>query len=71
MNIQIDPLKLQKMAFVYNAIEDGWHVRKKGECYIFSKNHEGKKEIFLDSYLQHFVSEKMNIKHIINKETID
>ena len=70
MNVNIDPVILQKMAFIYNAIEDGWYIRKKGECYVFSKMHEGKKEIYLDSYLKQFVSEKMNIQQLVN-DTID
>ncbi len=69
MNVNIDPVVLQKMAFIYNAIEDGWSIKKKGECYVFSKTHEGKKEIYLDSYLKQFVSEKMNIRHLINAST--
>ena len=34
---------LQKMAFIYNALENGWQISKNNEKYIFLKNHEGKK----------------------------
>ena len=37
---ELDPLKLQKMAFLYNALENGWTVKKKKDLYIFSKNHQ-------------------------------
>ena len=29
--IQIDYLTLQKMAFLFNALEDGWQIRKSKE----------------------------------------
>ena len=32
--IQIDYLTLQKMAFLFNALEDGWQIRKSKEKYI-------------------------------------
>ena len=64
--IQIDYLTLQKMAFLFNALEDGWQIRKSKEKYIFTKKHEGKKEVFLDSYLKRFVEENFNI----NKYTL-
>ena len=68
MNVEINPIVLQKMAFIYNAIEDNWSIRKKGDCYVFSKPHEGKKEIYLDTYLKRFVTEKTNISHLINEQ---
>jgi hypothetical protein len=33
---------------------------------VFSKNHEGKKEIFLDSYLQKFMKSNMDINKILS-----
>jgi len=56
---KVDVIKLHKMAFIYNALENGWKVKKNGDCYIFTKNHGGKKEVFLDSYLKKFI--KMNL----------
>ena len=50
-----------KMMFIFNALEKGWKIKKKGERYVFSKNHEGKKEVFLDSYLKRFI--ESNIKN--------
>ena len=49
--LEIDTIKLQKMAFIYNAVESGWKISKQKDSYIFSKKHEGRKEIFLDNYL--------------------
>ena len=33
------------MVFLYNALDNGWSIKKKQNSYIFTKNHEGKKEI--------------------------
>ena len=64
-NLEIDCIKLQKMAFIYNAIQSGWEVKMKGESYVFSKKHEGKKEIFLDTYLKSFLERNMDINKLI------
>ena len=50
-----DYLTKTKMIFLFNCLENGWKIRKKDNCYVFSKNHEGKKEILLDSYLKRFI----------------
>lgn len=62
---QIDLIKLQKMAFLYNALENGWSLKKKKEYYVFTKNHEGKKEIYLDSYLKRFVERNLDLNEIL------
>jgi hypothetical protein len=61
---KIDIIKLHKMAFIYNALENGWKIKKNGDCYVFTKNHEGKKEVFLDSYLKNFLTVNMNIDNL-------
>ena len=62
--IEIDNLILQKMSFIYNALENGWDIKKNGDKYIFLKNHEGKKEVYLDSYLRQFLETNININNI-------
>ena len=52
------------MSFLYNAIEDGWDIKKLDNKYIFSKNHEQKKEVYLDSYLKTFLESNINIKNL-------
>ena len=47
--IEIDKMKFQKMVFLYNALDNGWSIKKRNNSYIFTKNHEGKREIFDDS----------------------
>ena len=60
-HIKSEMNKLRKMIFIYNALNDGWDVKKNKDTYIFSKNHEKKKEIFLDSYLSKFMTDNFNI----------
>jgi hypothetical protein len=54
------------MMLLYNAIESGWSVKKRNESYVFTKNHEGKKEIFDESYLSIFMKDNMNINNILS-----
>ena len=63
-NLEVDFMKLQKMAFIYNAIESGWAVNKNEDKYVFNKKHEGKKEVFLDSYLQEFLKNNMTLEQL-------
>tara|TARA_B100001540_G_scaffold278078_1_gene265993 strand:- start:54 stop:275 length:222 start_codon:yes stop_codon:yes gene_type:complete len=57
-------LTIQKMALIYNALEDGWTVKKKENKYIFIKSHRGKKEVYLDDYLKKFMTENLDINKI-------
>ena len=43
-DMNIDVIKLQKMALIYNSLENGWTVKKHPtkDVYIFTKNHGGK-----------------------------
>jgi len=61
-NVKFDKIKKHKMNLLYNALDNGWSVYKKNDSYIFSKNHEGKKEVFVDSYLIDFIKYNMNLK---------
>jgi hypothetical protein len=63
--IEIDKIKFQKMVFLYNALENGWSIKKRNDSYIFTKNHEGKKEIFEESYLSIFMKDNADINKIL------
>jgi hypothetical protein len=52
------------MNFIYNALENGWKVEKKNHLYIFKKNHEGKKEVYLDDYLARFMQDNFDMSTI-------
>ena len=62
--IEIDSMKLHKIIFLYNALENGWTINKKGNLYIFNKKHEGKKEVLLDDYLRRFMVKNFDINDI-------
>ena len=62
--LSIDYVTLQKMAFLYNTLENGWTIKKNENKYIFTKKHEGEKEIMLDSYLRRFVEEHFDINKL-------
>jgi len=47
---------MNKMIFINNAIESGWTVRKKGDSYVFTKKHENRREVFMENYLEKFIS---------------
>lgn len=64
-NYKIDPMKFQKMLFIYNAIEDGWTLKKKNGCYIFSKKTNNKKEVIKDEYLAKFMKANLELQNFI------
>ena len=65
-NIKIDNIKFQKMLFLFYAIEEGWSIKKKNNSYVFSKNHEGKKEVFEDNYLDQFMKSNFDMRSVIS-----
>jgi hypothetical protein len=64
--VEIDINILQKMAFIYNALDNGWQIKKKGESYIFKKKHNNQREVFSDNYLDKFINKNCEITNIIN-----
>ena len=63
--ININSVKFQKMALLYNALEEGWSIKKRQSTYVFSKNHEGKKEVLEDGYLMQFLKTNFDINKVI------
>jgi hypothetical protein len=64
--LEINRIKFQKMLFLYNALDNGWSIKKRKDSYIFTKAHEGKKEVFEESYLSIFMKDNMNINNILS-----
>lgn len=60
-NVYVDKKHFQKMIFISNAIENGWHVRKRKNSYFFSKKHKGRREIFMEEYLETFIETHSSI----------
>ena len=56
----IDNIDLQKMIFIFNALENGWTIKKNNKKYIFKKKHNNKKEILLENYLKNFVHKNLD-----------
>ena len=50
-----------KMSFIFNAINNGWTVKKRKNRYFFTKKHENRREIFKEKYLGMFMKENMGI----------
>jgi predicted HNH restriction endonuclease len=50
--LEIDKIKFQKMVFLFNALDNGWSIKKRKDSYIFTKNHEGKKETYLAIFMK-------------------
>lgn len=59
-----DNLQVQKMAFIFNAVESGWSVKKMADKYIFSKKHEGSKEVYLEAYLRQFLEQNLDFRRL-------
>jgi hypothetical protein len=55
----MDYKSLQKMVFIHNALLDGWAVQMKTDKYIFTKKHEGRKEVLSDDYLRTFIERNL------------
>ena len=62
----IDMITLQKMTLIYNALENGWTIKKRNNCYVFKKKHNNEKKIYLDNYLRRFMIKNMDINTIID-----
>ena len=65
-NLKIDTVKLQKMILLFNAIEEGWSIKKNNDSYVFTKNHENKKEILHESYLTKFMKSNLDLNKIFS-----
>ena len=65
-NYKVDVIKFQKMMLLYNAIDQGWSVKKRNNAYVFTKNHEGKKEVLEDTYLLKFMKTNLDLNKIIS-----
>lgn len=60
-SVKMDYIKFKKIMFINNAIEKGWTIKKENNAYIFTKKHEGKKEIYSEIYLKKFLCDNLNL----------
>ncbi len=66
-DLQIGAIQFQKMLLLYNAIEEGWSIKKRNDSYVFTKNHEGKKEVFHEDYLLKFMKKNLDFQSTFEK----
>jgi hypothetical protein len=59
-SVKMDKKTYQRMMFIMNVLEKGWSVKKMNDSYIFTKKHEGKREVFMEDYLEKFIESNMN-----------
>ena len=70
MNIQnIDNIKLHKMIFIYNAINDGWTVKLVDNKFEFIKNKNTihKNKLYFNDYIKRFINNNLNIEPFLIK----
>lgn len=69
----LDVNSMYKMLFVYNAINEGWTVRKMdNNKYEFKNNNkEIKKEFFLENFLDKFIDKNLTIDNIIDNSSLN
>jgi hypothetical protein len=65
-DLKIDAIKFQKMLLLFNSIEQGWSVKKRGDSYVFSKKHEDKTEVLQDTYLLKFMNSNLDLNKIFS-----
>lgn len=60
-NVKMENSTFKKMLFIFNALENGWSVKKQDDFYTFSKKHENKKEVFQEKFLHSFIEKNMSL----------
>lgn len=68
MNIHnIDNIKLHKMIFIYNAINDGWTVKLIDNKFEFIKNKNTihKNQLYFNDYIKGFINNNLNMESFL------
>lgn len=53
-----------QMMFVFNAIQNGWSVRKEKDQFVFSKHHRESREVLDRGYLDTFLAANVDVRLI-------
>ena len=56
---KINIIEQHKMIFIFNALENGWTIKKKNEKNILKKKKKNKKEVFSEDYLKQFIEKNL------------
>ena len=64
--LNFENTQIQKMVFIFNAVNDGWTVKKLDvDKYEFNMDTEKiKKEIVLDDYLKKFIRNNLDVEKL-------
>ncbi len=64
--LNFENTEIQKMVFIFNAVNDGWTVKKLDvDTYEFNMDKEKiKKEIVLDDYLKKFIKNNLDVEKL-------
>jgi hypothetical protein len=68
-NIKIENHVLQKMILLYNALEEGWAVKKQNDSYVFTKKHENKKEVVHEDFLYRFMKTNLDYEKVFTQNS--
>ena len=50
------------MRFIFNALENGWEIKKNDTySYIFKKPHDNKEEVYSEQYLINFIVKNLEL----------
>ena len=65
-DLNFENTQIQKMIFIFNAVNDGWTVKKLDvDTYEFNMDKEKiKKEIVLDDYLKKFIKNNLDVEKL-------
>jgi hypothetical protein len=61
---KMDETTFQKMCFIYNALDEGWSVKKKKSLYVFRKKNEEQKMVE-DNYLIEFIKSSLDLNKLV------
>jgi len=68
-NIKVENHVLQKMILLYNALEEGWAVKKQNDSYVFTKKHENKKEVVHEDFLYRFMKTNLDYEKVFTQNS--
>lgn len=63
-HLKMDKILFKKMLLLYNALEDGWTVKRKDKSYVFIKKHNNIKQVLDDEYLIQFVTDNLDMNKL-------
>ena len=55
-----EKIKYYKMLMIYNALDDGWTVKKINGVYKFNKRNEDRDEMLTESHIDRFLRDSIN-----------